>query len=98
MRGVFYRSNVMLIMANNENTRIPAKANTSTAIPVLFCFLSIFPLHLIINTDNRIYYYFTMFTHKNQGKKLATCLKKQKGLHKGHCFFKEEEEETSSGL
>jgi hypothetical protein len=39
-----------------------------------------------------------MFTHKNQGKKLATCLKKQKGLHKGHCFFKEEEEETSSGL
>jgi len=44
----------MLIMANNENTRMPTKANTSTAIPVLFCVLFIYPLHLIIKTVNQI--------------------------------------------
>jgi len=39
-----------------------------------------------------------MFAAKNQGKKLDKCLKKQGGLHKGPCFFKEEEEEKKQGL
>ena len=39
--GRFYRSNVMLTMAKNENTKMPAKTNTSTTILVLFCFVSI---------------------------------------------------------